>query len=231
MHSDATHLVTTTSYNAQGLPEDVIDPKGIDTRTLYDALGRTTETIVDYTDGTPTDSSNQTTAYTYDGNGSVITQTAVMPSGTNNQVTEYVYGVATGAGSAIDSNDLLAKIEYPDPTTGDASSSASNDVEYTYDALDDDLTKMDQNGTTHTYAYDVLGRKISDAAAVASGNPENIDTSVVKLTYSFNSQGLPFQQTSYNSSSTVVNQVEDVYNGLGAVDRAISISQRRCEHQ
>ncbi len=118
--SDATHLVTTTSYNSMGLPEDVVDPKGIDTRTLYDALGRATETIVDYSDGIPTDSSNQTTAYTYDGNGNIITQTAVMPSGTNNQVTEYVYGVTTGTGSAIDSNDLLAKVEYPDPSTGDA---------------------------------------------------------------------------------------------------------------
>ncbi len=100
-------------------------------------------------------------------------------------------------------------------TTGDASDSTSNDVEYTYDALDDDLTKTDQNGTTHTYAYDTLGRQTSDTASVASGNPENIDTSVVKLGYSFNSAGLPFQQTSYNSSGAVVNQVEAVYNGFG----------------
>ncbi len=95
------------------------------------------------------------------------------------------------------------------------SDSASNNVEYTYDALGEQLTETDQNGTTHTYAYDTLGREISDTAAVASGNPQNIDTSVVKLAYSFNSAGLPFQQTSYDSSNDVVNQVEDVYNGLG----------------
>ncbi len=123
--------------------------------------------------------------------------------------------MTTGGGIAIDSNDLLAKVEYPDPTTGDASTSAANDVESTYDALGEQLTKTDQNGTTHTYAYDTLGQEISDSVTLPMGNPENIDTSVMELTYNFNSAGLPFQQTSLNSTGGVVNQVEDVYNGLG----------------
>ncbi len=111
--SDATHLVTTYGYDEAGNQDTVTDARGIVTQSYFDALGRTTETIADYTDGTPTSSSNQTTTYTYDGNGDILAQAAVMPSGTNNQVTEYVYGVTTGNGSAVDSNDLLAKVEYP----------------------------------------------------------------------------------------------------------------------
>jgi hypothetical protein len=65
----------------------------------------------------------------------------------------------------------------------------------------------DQNGTTYAYAYDTGGREISDTATVASGNPFNIDTSVTELGYSYNSQGLPYQQTSYDSSGDVVDQV------------------------
>ncbi len=79
--SDASIWSRRRAIYAQGLREDVVDPEGIDTQILYDALGRTTETVVDYTDGTPTNESNQTTAYTYDGNDDILTQTAVMPSG------------------------------------------------------------------------------------------------------------------------------------------------------
>ena len=39
-----TALVMTYGYNPAGWVQDVTDPKGIDTRTLYDALGRTTKT-------------------------------------------------------------------------------------------------------------------------------------------------------------------------------------------
>ena len=38
----ATALVTTYGYNAAGWVQDVTDPLGLDTRTLYDALERTT---------------------------------------------------------------------------------------------------------------------------------------------------------------------------------------------
>ena len=38
--SSATLLVTNYAYNAMGLVQDVTDPMGIDTRTLYDNLGK-----------------------------------------------------------------------------------------------------------------------------------------------------------------------------------------------
>ena len=143
-------LVTAYAYDAAGNVATVTDPKGLVTAYAYDALGRTTKTVADDTgDGTPTDSTNQTTAYTYDGDDNVTSMTAVMPTGEASQATDYVYGVTTATGSGIDDNDLLAKTEYPDPTTGAAS--ANQAETYTYDALGDQTTYTDRNGTTHAY--------------------------------------------------------------------------------
>ncbi len=50
---------------------------------------------------TPTDSSNQTTAWTYDGDNNLTSMTAVMPSGEASQTTSYVYGVSPATGSGV----------------------------------------------------------------------------------------------------------------------------------
>ena len=213
--------VTTYGYDAAGNqdtttdPGNTTDPNGVVTRSYFDALGDVTETISDYTNGTPTNNSNQTTLYNYDGLGDVTSETAEMPVGTANQTTDYAYGVTTAGGSTIDSNDLLGEAKYPDPSTGVPGGSTSDDETCTYDALGEVTSLKDRNGTTHTYAYDTAGRLITDTAVVAANNPENVDTTVTKLTYSYNSLGLPFEQTSLNSSDGVVNQVQDDYNGLG----------------
>jgi RHS repeat-associated protein len=207
--------VTTYGYDAAGNQNAVTDLRGIESLTVFDMLGQQTETIADYTDGTPTSDSNQTTTYTYDGNGDVITMTADMPSGTNSQTTDYIYGVGTTGG--LFSNDLIAKVEYPDPSTGDASTAAANDVSYTYDNLGETLTKTDQNGSVHSYSYDAMGRLTLDAVTtLASG----VNGNVMALGYSYNALGLPYQQTSYNSATVfstgnIVNQDQDAYNGLG----------------
>ncbi len=120
---------------------------------------QTLTTIAAFSTGVPANATDQTTAFTHDGNGDEITETAVMPPGTPSQTTASTYGVTTGGGSTINSNSLLAKTEYPDPTTGNASTSASNDVSYTVDSLGDELTMTDQNGTTHTYTLDPVGRE------------------------------------------------------------------------
>jgi hypothetical protein len=39
--------------------------KGLINKTFYDNLGRTTKTIENYVDGTPSDSDDRTTLYTY----------------------------------------------------------------------------------------------------------------------------------------------------------------------
>jgi len=109
---------------------------------------------------------------------------------------------------------LIAKVEYPDKSTGSASTSASDDVSYTYDLLGEVLTKTDQNGSIHAYTYDVLGHLTLDSVTtLASG----VDGSVRALGYSYTPLGLPYQQTSYSdpTATTIVNQVQDDYNGYG----------------
>src|SRR6202012_4936232 len=125
---------------------------------------------------------DQITAYTYDGNGDVLTMTAVMPAGQNSQATAYIYGVGSTIGTDLFSNDLIAKTEYPDPSTGAASTSASNDVSQTYDHLGETLTETDQNGNTHTYTYDSLGRMTLDAVTTLGSG---VDDSILALGYSY----------------------------------------------
>src|SRR6202035_5326572 len=145
-----------------------------------------------------------------------LTQTAVMPAGTNSQTTAYVYGTTSTSG--VYSNDLLAKTEYPDPSTGLASTSAANDESYTYNALGQKTSYTDRNGTTHVYTDDVLGRLISDV--IPTGDlGTGVSNQTLALGYTYNNAGLPFQQTSYSDSAmtTVENQIEDLYNGLGQI--------------
>jgi RHS repeat-associated protein len=180
----------------------------------YDALGRVTQTIADYTNGTPTASTNQTTNYTYNGVGDVLTVQAVMPAGTPSQTTQYVYGVTVTGGSGINSNDLLAKLEYPDPTTGNPSTSASNQKAYQYNRLGDATTYTDPNGSVHTYSDDVLGRITADAVTTLGSG---VDGAIRRLTLAYDTGDRPYLYTSYNASSggSIVNQVQDAYNGLG----------------
>jgi RHS repeat-associated protein len=206
-----TVLVTLTGYNPAGWVQAVTDPRGLVTQTSYDNLGRTTKTIEDYTDGNPTNNTNKTTEYTYDGDNHVLTVKADMP-GALYETTGYVYGVTTATGSTVNSNDVLAATQYPDKTTGNPSSSEQET--YTVDALGEMLTYTDRNGTVHGYTYDVLGRLTADAVTTLGAG---VDGSVRRLTTAYDTGDRPYLYTSYDAATggNVVNQVQDAYNGLG----------------
>jgi RHS repeat-associated protein len=57
----------------------------------------------------------------------------------------------------------------------------------------------------------------SDAVTLATGNPQNVDNSVLRREISFNTQGNLYQLTTYNaaSSGSVVNQIQRAYNNFG----------------
>jgi RHS repeat-associated protein len=204
----STALVTSYDYDSAGNQEDVIDPNGIDTRTYYDNFRRPTETIQDYS--TSSGHLNTTTEYAY-GPAGMTSLTSVVPGGTN-QTTAWVYGVTTSGGSAIDSNDIVGATEYPDPTTGDASS--SQEMTQTVDAQGKVITSTDRNGNTHTYSYDALGRQIADVVTTLGSG---VDGSILRIETAYDGQGNPYLITSYNAASagSVVNQVENLYNGFG----------------
>ena len=72
----------------------------------------------------------------------------------------------------------------------------------------------DRDGNVHTYSYDVLGRQTADAVTTLGSG---VDGSVRLLTTAYDTGDRPYLFTSYNAASggSIVNQVEDVYNGLG----------------
>ena len=81
-------------------------------------------------------------------------------------------------------------------------------------ALEEPLTTQDRYGKIHAYGYDVLGRLTSDAVTTLGAA---VDGTVQMLATAYDTGGRPYLYTSYSSPTggTIVNQVQDVYNGLG----------------
>lgn len=204
-------LVNSVSYDSAGRAKDTTDPRGIVSRTLYDALGRTTKTIANYVDGTPSNADDQTTSYTYDGDGHALTLKAELP-GSTFQETKYIYGATTSRGDGINSNDILVATQYPDLSTGSASSGQQES--YTSNAVGERTSYTDRNGTVHAYSYDVLGRQTTDAVTTLGSG---VDGAVRRLGTEFDTQGNAYKFTSYDAATggSVVNQVQRVFNGLG----------------
>jgi len=100
----ALHTTYAYQYGSSGHEDIVTDPRGIQTETLYDLLGRSKEAVAVHTSGTPA-SIDQTTDYTYDGENHVLGQNALV--GSAHQTTQYVYGyTGSTSGYTLHSNDI-----------------------------------------------------------------------------------------------------------------------------
>src|SRR5262249_51379321 len=189
---------------------DSTDPRGLVARTYSDPLGRAVQTIEDFTDGAVTDTTNKTTDYTYNAAG--MTSLTAELTGGSWQATPGLFGVTQGSGSAITSNDIVGATQYPDPSTGAASSGQQETT--TVNALGQTLTATDRNGNVHTLTYDVLGRVISDAVTTLGSG---VDGAVRRIEYAYDGQGNAYLVTSYDAASggSVVNQAQREFNGLG----------------
>jgi RHS repeat-associated protein len=207
-------LVTSYAFDAAGRVQDVTDARGIITRSVYDLLGRTTASILNYTGGVPGAQADVTTSFAFDTAGRLASRTAVQPTGTPSQVTGYVYGVSPATGSTMASNDVIAKTQYPDRGTGLPS---STDVEtYTVNALGERLSITDRAGTTHAYTRNVLGRQTVDTV-VALGTGVNGD--IRRLEMAYDTLGEMRLATSFDAATggTVKNQIARVFAGFGKV--------------
>jgi RHS repeat-associated protein len=204
--------VTVTSLGGDaGRVAQTTDPRGLVTKTDADWLGRTLRTVEDFSTFNPGNANDKTTEYSYDGSSHMLTLQADLAGGTYEQ-TKYVYGVTTGGGSGINSNDILGAMQYPDPTTGNPSSSQQES--YTVNALGERLGFTDRNGNVHGYFYDVLGRPTSDQVTTLGSG---VDGAVQRIDTAYNTQGNAYLFTSYSTpaGTTIVNQVQEVFNGLG----------------
>ncbi len=224
-------LVSESQYDDAGNVKSVLDPKGTKTTTQFDAARRRTAVIRNDTGsvGAANRDNKVYTRYEYDkqrlkkmwvdvnGDGSVN----IAGSGSMNdddQVTEYTYGVATGAGSGLNSNDLLASVIYPHQSTSQAA--ADRTVTYTYTLLGELKTTTDQNGTVHTYTYDTAGRRTRDTATPGTG----INGAVEYVDLAYTDRGQVSTVTQYGTvglSTVVLDQLQYEYDGWGNVSAIV----------
>ena len=205
-----TALVSSVSYDSAGRAFEATDPRGLRSRTTYDARGRTLKTVENYVDGVPSDLDDKTTEYAYGPAG--MTSLTARLTGGGGQTTQWAYGVTTATGSGINSNDAKGATRWPDPTTGAAS--AAQQETATVNALGQPLTSTDRNGTTHAVSYDALGRATDDAVTLLG---VNVDGAVRRVHTDYDGQGNAYLMTNYSAAigGTVVSQVQRAYNGLG----------------
>ena len=208
----ATTLLTTYDYDSAGRVQTIIDPRGIMSAMLYDALGRTTISIANFMGGAPGPEYDVMTFDTFGAAGRLTSRTADPLTGTPPQVTEFVYGVSPATGSLVASNDVLAETRYPDPSTGEPSAT-DRDI-YTVNALGERLTYTDRAGTTHTYTYDVVGRRISDTVTTLG---TGVNGAVRRIETAYDALGNATSVTSFNAATggSVVNQVVRAFTSFG----------------
>lgn len=193
----AARLVTSTVYSPDGTVLSTTDPNGIESRTEYDAAGRTTKTIVNYVDGAPGGGTNgdqdQVVQYTYT-SGQLTTMIAKMPSSSDDQTTTYTYGVVTTGTlpSAIASNRLLRQVQYPDSSAG------SDAVTYAYNRVGQHTNSIDQAGNQIDNAFDGMGRLLSrSVSTLASG----FDGSVRRIEIGYLDRGPISTVKQFNAAS------------------------------
>ena len=170
-------LTTTTTYDGYGRPTDVVDPRGIDTHTTYDALDRPTSVTSNYC---PSGNSNPNC------NGSSILSD-------QNVTTSYVYDLAGNRTQVVNARGIIeftaydalgratfvtedcASVPAPGGTSCGTQSSDQNVLtSTTYDQTGGVLATTDALGRVNVFAYDALGRKVSETDnCVGSGGACN----------------------------------------------------------
>lgn len=162
----------------------------------------------------------------YDGLGNVVHLAAAHDSGSGAveyQDTVYVYGVVPSgqtppiggsADSLIHSNNLLARVIYPDQSAGETLPNYS--VAYGYNRQGELIQATDQNGVVHAYQRDALGRVTEDHASTIPG-ASGIDTKARKQVFTFDTLGRRSTAKSLDTFANVLNSVQYAYNDLWQV--------------
>jgi RHS repeat-associated protein len=199
-----TVLVSSFVFDDAGNQIESVDPMDTRTRLEFDQAGRQIKQIENYIPGGPSQPDvNRTTRFEYNDDGN-MRKLIAENSTTGDQVTEWIYGVTTAQGSAINSNALLYQKIYPDST------GSTDRVTYRYNRQRETTWMKDQASTQHGYSYDKFGRLTEDVVLVF-GSP-NLDTAIRKIRRSYESRGMLEKVSSYGTGTTPVNEVLFVYN-------------------
>jgi len=224
------YIVTKIEYNDAGMSYRTYDNRNKETRKSFDDLGRTTEIVENYYDGTAAAADvdkDRITERKYDSKGRLKTLTAHNPKdkgeGTvEQQETKYVYA------SALD-GELVTAVAYPESssTLSDSSgyweiTAGTDHVAYTYDRLGRKVTAADQRGVVHTYEYDSAGRLSKDKVTSVPTGDDHFDGTVRRIQRSYDDMSRVEKITTYDdaTSGTVLNEVKFTYNGWGRVSKS-----------
>ena len=150
--------VTERRYDANGNVTDVIDPRGVTTHTVYDALGRATDVYAAYQ--TPEEVRTQTI---YDANSNVeaLILHNVVAGVARPQRTDYAY------------DHLDRQTSETLPAVGDGQTRRTTTD---YDLAGNPLTITDPEGQQHKTDYDRAGRAIQSVHQRADGTVEETRT-------------------------------------------------------
>jgi RHS repeat-associated protein len=202
--SNTTGTVTTMYVGNQ---TTVTDQAGKQRRSSTDGLGRLSE--VDELQPAPSTAIYNTTTYSYDGRGNLLTVT----QGTSSQEIRMF------------SYDGLSRLT-------SATNPESGTVGYTYD-LDGNLkTKTDNRQVVTTYTYDALNRLKTRTYTNPASNP-NVADSTPTVTYSYdgeNGKGYNGETVNYSTgrltyvTSSVSTETIDNYDSLGRVLQSTQIT-------
>jgi RHS repeat-associated protein len=127
----------------------------------------------------------------------------------SNQPTQFLYG-STLAASGIASSLLKVAEVYPDSVGG------SDQVSFAYNRHGEVITLTDQNGTVHSYDYDLLGRRTQDRVSTLGSG---VDGAVRRIATTYEARGMVSGVTSYDNatvgSGNVVNDVLLEFDNFG----------------
>ena len=236
-NTSSDYMVMVPEYDGYGRQHKVTDNAGKITRTFYDSSGRMQYVVENYDDFDPTNENtagsnpnDRVTKYVYN-KADQVTQRVAMDAGcdknpSDNQVTKYVYAAElTDKGCPVKSNARLRAVIYPDSddtvsaqALADGTDEAYDRVELVYFSEGSIKTRKDQRGVVHVYAYDDLGRLVSDDADDAGyALPAGVDDYVVKIGRSYDDLGRVGRITSYADDDDVRNEVEFAFDGWEGV--------------
>ena len=104
---------------------------------------------------------------------------------------------------------------------------SSDDVQYTYDRQGETTSMTDQNGTTHAYSFDHVGRELADSvtghdnstAGIAAASDSTLAAALVTtVAFGYKPCGKLQTVTSENADNTILNQIYYVYDTSGILD-------------
>ena len=201
--------VSTVEYDGAGRTAATVAPDGLRSEFAYDARGRRTAVVENVAPGSSDADANRTTRFAYTPDGELAALTAENAAGP--QTTAYEYGT-TLADSAVASSALLRRVRLPD------AAGPADAVTYAYDRQGALAATTDQNGTTHAFEYDGLGRRVADRVdALGTG----VDGAVRRVETARDARGLPVRLTTRDAPTggAVVNEVTREHDAWGRLTR------------